>query len=357
VQAAIGISPGIYEINFKPNLKQDFSFEILGDANMRFKIVAEGDLAQYITLSAKTLNQPGKVTATLSLPKNIEMPGVHTLYISAQQQANNKGGISLLGIVKGVIKVRVPYPDEYASVSLSATSANVGNPIDFKIKINNLGKNDISARTTIKIYDSNNKSISSLPLGTRTIESLQSAEFESQLNTKGYLPGFYRAEAVVEYGDKIALAGANFRLGELFVNITSYSNNFLRDQLNRMDIEIESFWSDPIEGVYANISILNHSINFQTAPSSVEGFKKSIITGYFDTTGISEDEFSAKITLIYKGKITERAVLLWFKKGPNYLLYGIIALVVLILILLIILFMIKKIKKKEAYGKKKEKRK
>ncbi|MEK6892599.1 MAG: hypothetical protein AABX07_00165 [Nanoarchaeota archaeon] len=269
VYASVGISPGIYEINFKPNLKQDFSFEIIGDANMKFKIAAEGDLAEYTTLSVKTLNQPGKVTASLSLPKNIELPGVHVLYISAQQQSNNKQGISLLGTVKGVIKVRVPYPDEYASVSLSANNANAGKPINFKVKINNLGKNEISAKTTIKIYDSSNKSVSSLPLGTRLIESLQSVEFESELNTAGYASGFYRAEVIVEYGNKIARAEAKFRLGEFFINITSYSNDFLRDRLNRIDIGIESFWSDSIEDVYANVSILNYSINFQTALSNV----------------------------------------------------------------------------------------
>ncbi len=358
VYASIGISPAIYEVNFKPNLKQDFSFEILGDANMKFKIVAEGDLAQYTTLSAKRLNQPGKVTASLSLPNNIELPGVHTLYISAQQQSASNQGISLLGIVKGVIKVTVPYPDEYATVSLTATSANAGNPVNFKVKINNLGKNAISARTTIKIYDSHNRTISSLPLGTRSIESLQSAEFESELNTEGYAAGFYRAEAIVEYANKTASDEARFRLGELFINITSYSNNFLRDQLNRMDIGIESFWSDPIEGVYANVSILNYSINFQTPPSIVEGFQAAALTGYFDTTGIKENEFSAKITLFYKGKTTEKTVLLWFKKGPNYLLYGIIVLVALVVLLLLILFITKKIKeKKKGYGRKKEKRK
>ncbi len=345
--AIVGISPGLYEIDFKPGLKQDFRYTILGDTNMQFRIFAEGELAQYTTISPKSLDRPGDIVVTLNLPDNLNLPGENILFISAKQQGSGKGGISLLGNVKGIIKVRVPYPDEYATASLSSTNANAGKPIKLKATINNLGKQDILAKTSIKIYDSLNRSVTTLPTGDKEVPSLGSVVVETQLNTEGYLPGYYRAELIVEYGDKIARAETVFRLGEFFVNITGHSNDFTRDVLNKLDLEIESFWSDSIEDVYANITIINHTnINFITNPVNLEGFQKSSVTGYFDTTGILEEDFKAKAVLHYNDRTTERILSLRFKKEKSnntiYYLAGI--LVGLILVWMLISLVVRRIK-------------
>jgi hypothetical protein len=357
--AVSGISPGTYSLDFVSNQKIELPFEIIGDEGAQYKIVAEGDLASYVSFNKKVLNGPGKVTATLSFPEDIPSPGQHTIFVSAMQQATGKGGISLLAVVKGMINVRVPYPDEYISASITATSANAGKPVNLVVSVSNLGKKDISTRTSVVIYDSSNRSIANIPFGKRDIESLKSTEFESQLNTEGYLPGLYRAEAIVEYSNKKTKAETSFRLGELFVNITGYSNDFLRDRLNKIDIEVESFWGEPIEKIYASVFIVNYSINFQTTPADIMGFQKTTLTGYFDTTGILEDEFFANMTLHYQGKTSEKIALLWFKKENKtpYFTYGIIALAILVIILVIVLIVWKKLRgENERFGKKKKRR-
>jgi len=336
--AMIGISPGLYEVDFQPNLKQTFRFEVIGDTNMKFVVVPEGNLADYVKIEPKSLSKPGFISVTLSLPEKIDTPGQNILYINAKQQFYGKGGISLLGNIKGIIRVKVPYPEEYATVSLSIKNTNVGQPSPFKIMVNNLGKNAISAKISLNIYNSNNKSVTSIPLGVKNIESLKSENIESQLDTSDLAPGFYRAEAVVKYGDKFARDNQNLRLGELYINITKHSNDFIRNQINKFDVEIESLWNDPIQNVYAEVSILNYTINFKTPSANLEGFEKTTLSSHFDTTGILEDEFKAKIKIVYKDKITEKIVNLRFKKETNY--YLIIGVIVLSLMILIVFYLI-----------------
>ena len=342
VQAVIGISPGSYEVDFKPNLKQNFRFNIIGDDSMKFKLFAEGDLAEYVTISPRSLDKPGSVQISLSLPESVELPGENVIYINAKQQpAGGGGGIQLLGNVKGIIKVRVPYPEEFATASITATSANAGKPIDLRVTVNNLGTKDIFTKINVDILDSNNRSVTSIPLGGKEIPSLSSETMKTQLNTEGYLPGYYRARVIVQYGeDRVADAETIFRLGQFFVNITGHSNDFNRDVLNRFDIGVESFWSDPIEKVYANISIINYSqIDFVTSYIDLQGFQASTLSGYFDTTGIEEDRFSARIVVNYGNKTTEKVVALQFKKEKNKLMYSLIGILAASIVVLILVWM------------------
>jgi hypothetical protein len=354
VYAVIGISPGAYEIDFKPNLKQTFRFTIIGDNDMKFKLSAEGELAKYVTLSPKSLDGPGNVQVLLSLPDNVELPGENIVYISAKQQPSGRGGIYLLGNVKGIIKIRVPYPEEFASASISANNANVGEPVNLKISVKNLGKSDISAKIVVNIIDSQNRSVTSLPLGTREIASLGSTDLETQLNTEGYLPGYYVARAIVSYGNnKEAKTETIFRLGEFFVDITGHSDNFNKNMLNRFNLQIESFWSGPIEKVYANVSIMNYSqINFVTSSLDLGGFESSNLTGYFDTTGILENKFNARVVLHYGNKTNEKILNLKFKEEKkSKLVYYLAGVLVGLIILLIFIWIIARRMKKSGHKK------
>jgi hypothetical protein len=309
-------------------------------------------------LNTKRVTVPETVLVKVSLPEDIDVPGPHNLYVGATQQIPGKQGIALVGNVKGIIRIMVPYPDEYAVVNLGVSNANAGKPVSIKLRIDSLGKKNITATTVLYVYDSFNRSIANLPLGTKTIASLKSEDIETQLNTQGYAPGYYRLEAIVEYGGTKGPARDSkpFRLGELFVNITRHSNDFEKEQINRMDIGVESFWNDPIQGVAANVSLLDYPIFFTTQAITLQPFSEGTLVGYLDTKGINATKFQAKITVFYEGKTTEKTVWLWFKKEKNNLVYYIGAAVILIVILITVLLFLRKGRKNARSKKGRKKR-
>ncbi len=337
--AFIGVSPASYQVDFQPGLKQVFHFDFLQDNDYQLKISAEGDLAKYVTLSTTSLGaDAGGVNALLQLPRSIEIPGRHDIYISASQEGNGASGVSLVGKIRGDIKVDVPFPGKYATIDFSSTNVNRGEPVKFSMIIHNLGKEIISVDGFIYIYDQNKASIEKIPASFDNIVSQDSISQEFTLNTSSYNPGKYTALALLSYGGESQLKSEiPFRIGELAISIVNYSNDLTKNKINRFDVKIESLWNDPIENVYATVSILGYPITFKTPSVDLKGFEQSTLTGYFDTTSIQEDNFRARIEIDYANKTTEKYVNINFKREYNYLLIGLVAAIAIALIAVITL--------------------
>ncbi len=320
VYASLGVTPAIYEIDFKPGLKQVFNFNFITEADKKLEIYVEGDLSKYAKLSTDYLEGGGNVKVLLQFPKEVEKPGLHKIIVGAKQLIEEGEGVGAAINIRAIIKVRVPYPGKYLDLDFSASSANAGDPIDFKLKIYSRGKESVAANSYIEIYDSDNKKADTLYLGTNLIEPAKSIEISEKWDTKGFAPGKYRATAIAEYDGNEAKKEEVFRIGELYVDIINYTEEFERDKINKMEIYLESFWNDPIKDVFANVSIPEYGISFLTPSTNLKGFGRAVLTGHFDTTPIKERKFKAKITLNYEGGKTEKTVNLRFKREPGYIL-------------------------------------
>ena len=346
VSASIGVRPATYDVDFKPNLKETYTFNFFQDTPNELTVYAEGDLAEYVKLSTNKIERSngGTVDATLILPKDIEVPGVHRILIGAKQKVENKAGFALVGNIQAVIKVKVPYPGQYLEISLETTNANAGQNVDFTLHIVNLGKETVVANGRIEIYDKyGNELIEAIPFDSKSLEPTGSEDLYHSLNTKNYKPGDYKVVAVVNYGDsKSARKEAIFRLGEMRVDIINYTSVFKKDTLNRMEIRTESFWNDPIDNLYATVQFLGTDAYLQTPSTTIKGFDKTMLTGFFDTVDIKEEPFSANITIHYNNKTSSRVVNdLTFKKESNHmLLYVAIAVAVLAIVIGVVIYLI-----------------
>lgn len=337
-KAIVGVSPAKYDIDFEPNLKQKFYFEFIGDPGVQFEIYPEGDLADYVQLDRDMVTGRGRVQIILSLPSEIEVPGKHRLYITGAQQVNSKEkGFAIVGNVRGVIQINVPFPGKYAEIDFTMKNAKSGEDAPFDLKINNLGKEGINTKSYIEIYDSLGKKVETFYAGDNAISPAKLVEISSTIPTSKYRPGEYTAVAIVEYEGRTAKKDAKFRIGELYVAVSKHSDNFQRGKINRFEIEVESFWNDPIGNVYAEVEILDYNTKFTTPSINLKGFEKSVLTGFFDTTPIEEDSFKAKITIHYGDKTTEEIVNLKFKNEINYTLYIMISTITIFLIIVIFL--------------------
>ncbi|OGJ20831.1 hypothetical protein A3K73_01165 [Candidatus Pacearchaeota archaeon RBG_13_36_9] len=323
--AMVGVSPGIYEVDFEPGLKESYLFSYMFDDGVKASVYAEGDLAKYVKLSTDSLVGGGQVIATVELPDYIEEPGNHKIFIGAMQKADEGEGIGMAGNVRGVILVKVPYPGKYASLSeFYVDNANQGEPVNLTLVVNNLGKEGITVNAFVEIFDDSDSSIEIVNIGNAYLDSKEEKTFRKQLQTTNYKAGDYRAKAIVKYDAGELTKEQIFRLGTLYVGISNYTEEFQRDKLNQMDIEVESFWNNPIRDVYGEVQIIGHDIKFLTPSITLNPWKKQQISGFFDASEIKEKNFQANITINYEGEKTSKIVELKFKKETDYVLYALV---------------------------------
>lgn len=332
-----GVRPAIYEVDFKPNLNEKFSFIFYFDEGSEEEIYVSGDLMEYVSVDKQKMKGTGSVTAFLKLPSELSEPGVHVIRVGARQIPPEFSGMGLVADIRGLIRIRVPYPGKYAALELTTKNANVGNPVETKLKIYSRGKEDISV-SAFYIISNEEGEVDRVSMGSHLIPSTQNVELFKSINTTNYLPGNYNITAVVAYGgEKPAETEGFFRLGELRVEISNYTKIFEKDKIARMEIEVESFWNEEIENVYANVSILDSDLSFLTPSITLKPWRKQELIGFFDTSEINSSRFEANISIHYGDKITSQIVDLKFKFEINTMMIIIGGLMAVILILLIVI--------------------
>ncbi len=356
VFAFIGVSPGHYEIDFSPNYKEEFKFKFMTNSDTKLEIYIDGDLAEYADVDKKILDEGGgEITAYIKLPEVIEKPGTHKIGFNARVYSGggNINGIGIVGEVRGYVLVKVPYPGKYIESKLQTTNANMGEPVNITLSLENKGKEDLWVDSYLEIYNEE-RTIENIYLGKNFIESTKSLEIPYRLDTEKYKPGDYNITAKIDFGgDSPQMIPGKFRLGRLYVQLVNYTSEFERDKINRLDIQVESFWNDPIKNVFAEVQIIDYSINIKTPSISLDPWKLDMLVGFFDTSTIKEDEFRANVTIHYGEEGSNSQIInLRLKKKVNYLiisLIGSLALIIIILISILIILVIKT-KNSKKYG-------
>jgi len=111
---ALGISPAKVEINFEPNLKRSITYNVYEDNIQReVEVYVDGDLEEYVKLDKKEFTGSGKVIVTLKLPKEIEKPGRHLLFVRAREKVDDElvgGAVGTSVTIGAVIVIHVPSP-------------------------------------------------------------------------------------------------------------------------------------------------------------------------------------------------------------------------------------------------------
>ncbi|MEN9626061.1 MAG: hypothetical protein RL557_389 [archaeon] len=337
--ASVGVSPGKYEIDFSPGYEGDFTFNFIFDTDVESEVYIDGDFKEYATLSTSKLVGGGPVVVHVTLPEKATKAGINNLLIGARQ-VSTSGGFSIAGNVIARIEIKVPYPGKYAEVFFDATNANAGGEVNFTVRVENLGSDSIVAKPLIKISDFSNNSVEDVMLDAREIASNDYYIYHVSHTTSEYSAGDYRASLIVEYGGGVIQKEKIFRLGTLYVGIVNYTREFTRDKINRFDVEVESFWNDPVSNLYAEISIPQSNITFITPSVNLRPWERTSLNGFFDTSSIKEDMFRGNITLFYYDEKTNAIADLHFKPEINYTTLIILGVIFLVILLIIIIFIL-----------------
>ncbi|MBU0760841.1 MAG: hypothetical protein KJ600_01955 [Nanoarchaeota archaeon] len=323
--SSFGVSPAIYRLDFEPNLEGSFVFNFHSDnTDLDFEVGIKGDLAEYVAVDKDNFQGgSGKVNAFLKLPERIETPGLHRILIWAKPIQSASGGMGIVGSPNGVIAVYVPYPGKYAEIQkFEIENANTGEKVPYKLVVYSRGDETITASSRIEILDSANESVKVFNLGSNEIASTEFVAFDSGLDMAGVGAGNYKAVAIVktDSGQEVRKEDS-FKLGELQVKVVNYTRMLEKNKINPFEIEVESFWNDALENVYAEVFVVGTDISFLTPSVELRPWQRSKLTGYFDTTGLEADKvFQVKIVLHYGDETTEELVSLTFVETTNYIL-------------------------------------
>ncbi|MFH1787746.1 MAG: hypothetical protein ABH811_03075 [archaeon] len=306
---SLGATPARVDINFYPGAEKTIVYNVLEDNNEKeLEIIVDGDLAEYVKLDKKTLVGSDSFKAVLKLPEYIEKPGEHKIFVWIKEKIDEElvGDVGTSVNVGVLIVVDVPLPGRYVELELESDNVNVGEPVNFALKVISKGTEIINITPQIEIVSQNNLNdpIETLYFQERELKSQDVLKLKKSLDTTGYNPGKYKATALVEYG-KLAKAEADFRIGDLIIYMINHTNEIVIEKIKPFDVEIESGWNNQIDGAYAHILIFNNSkvlADFKTSSTSLTPWERKTITGFFDTSNFTKGIYDANITLIYYGK-------------------------------------------------------
>lgn len=352
VSAIISISPAKMVLDFQPGMEFSTSYYVETEPGNDIKVYATGDLAQYTSFDMQQFTGTGSFTAYVKLPDVIEKPGGHQLYIMAEQvPGKQKGAISTLVAVGSLIIINVPYPGQYLETSsLMVEDVNLGEPVNFKIDVFNLGTDDTVVYGRIDISSSEKKD--TLNIENKFLKTRETTTIQSTLDTSKYSPGIYIAEARIYYSDKMIPLSKVFRIGTLFVNITNWTEKLFSNKINKFDIHVRSQWNDNIDDVYGEVKVFNNGnvvTTFKTPSIKLSRWDEGKLEGYLDASLLEPGKYTAEINLYYKDKSTKKMIELTLEKpSTNRTLIIIIivsAIIVVAIISLIIILYIRKLKR------------
>lgn len=307
---SIGVGLWVEEINFYPNLNENFNAFI--NNNMGYdatvKLTTRGGLGEYVTFSDEFLEIPAggraHFTFNLKLPESIP-PGRNRIDIGAEDITPIiGGGISAKTAAYMGFYVRAPYPGKYIEAEFSASNIEENQVATFNVNIISRGNETISKIDgIIEIFDQDDKIATVNIEPVMDIKPGESKTLKAEWDSTGQSVGGYTAKATINYDGKELVLDTRFKIGTLLVKIINYTKEFYKDEINQFDVEIQGFWNTNIDNVYGEIEINKQKI--KTLGINLAPWSKTKITAYLDTNNLALGEYIANIKVYYVDKVAE----------------------------------------------------
>ena len=351
---SIGISPAHFEEDFEPGLERDFQFLIQNyNSDRAMTIYVDGDLANYTSLDKEFIVGKEYVTLHMKLPKSIQVPGTHHIYIGAKEYINEtESTVAGLAAIQARIDIKVPYPGVYIESTLKIEDVNEGEKSAYEISLENLGTEGTIVDTSIEIFSRENQSLQKIELGAIELASKEAKILSDEIDTTEYVPGEYSAIATLKY-QEVNRIRETFRVGQFLVEITDYSYLFEKGKINEFIVEVENKWNGEIKEVYADVSITDEGEvkdHFTTPSISMKEWGVANLTGYIDTTEMEAKRHLASITIHYENYTTNKLVAIYVQDPESnhaaiYIAIGAgIVLAILIAIIVYLFLRLEKLK-------------
>ena len=321
---SLGVATTRKTFDFEPSAKMQGSFIVLNDEgkDLRVFISVRGEVAQYVTLhdSIVTFKQEESQKSfayDLNLPASFDKPGAHTGEIVIMEiPLGAEAGGAFVGTTIAVVSeiiVRVPYPGKYAETKLEVSEANVNETVSFIVPVINLGEENIAkAKGSISVLGPTNEELAKLETDERAVKAKSTEELKTSW-LAAVSPGVYHASLKVDYDGKFAQAEKNFFVGNLMIDILNVTvKDFKLGGIAKFNILMENKWNQPVDDIFAEIVIENDKgdqvAQIKSASTSIKALSKGELSAFWDTEGMVEGSYNAKLIIHYADKTTEKQI-------------------------------------------------
>jgi hypothetical protein len=346
--SAIGIGPPRNEITFSPNLDTTLSYVVLNNegGTIRADLYIKGDLSQYISLDKTSVvlgsGQQTDFTAHITLPASIESPGNHDMRIGAlASSASSSGGtVGAKAGVESILNIFVPYQGKFLKAELEVGNVEIGQPLEFKVKLSNKGLEDIDkVSAEIRVY-SGSILKGSVEVSKNGLKAESDDILEASFSTDNLAAGTYRAVAKITYDGEEKEAETTFNVGKPLVEITNVTiSKFKQGEIAKMTFGAQSYWNRQINGAYITVEIMSGETvlkSIESAPKDIGSLSYESFEAFWDTEGMTLGDYNARATLHYLDKTSEKSFIISVAKGNSMILiFSISGIVIIILIFLL----------------------
>lgn len=321
--SGLGVAPSREILSYDT---QEHSYTVRAVNNehkdMTVLIYAQGELAQYATVSEKQLDISSyegekSFSYAIKLPENLE-PGTRNLSIVIIEVPphtdipdTQASTIVSTVSVKYQLRVNVPYPGKYAEGVLYITESQEKNAVTITTNIVNKGVERInSASVETVIRGPTNQELARLK--SENVNGIDSKSYGQVVQTwTASNPGEYYAEVIVNYDDKQFIIKRTFTVGNYNVEIKSLVvKNFKLGTVAKFDMDILNNWNQNINNAYGEIKIMDKQGNqldsVKTVNFDMSAQSTTTISTYWDAKNIKVGEYDLRAIVYYLDKSTER---------------------------------------------------
>jgi hypothetical protein len=341
---AIGITPSKITMGFQPNSIHTFKFTALYAP--RIDLYTRGDLAEYAEIIDPNPNGgPREFQVVLKLPGELE-PGRRTLLVGVIEHAPEGATIGGRAAYQAPIYVEVPYPGVFIKSNLLAPNVNVGEPVDFVVKLENKGYDIVqSLNIKIDVSDALGNHLETITHPTTQIGGVSERQYDLQWKALGMPAGAYVAKATIDYDGEIIELERNFNIGTQVIDIINFTKTAQAGKINPFEVLITSGWNSPFDNVYGQIDI--NDKKFKTPGISLGPWRNGTLLGYWDATSIEAGTYDVEVVVHYGESISRSTGIIKaaeqtveVKESPAPVKLGSRGMLALILLVVAIMFVV-----------------
>lgn len=327
---AIGIKPAKKSLSFTPNKLYSGEFVVVkeADEDLDADVEADGDLAQYISITNNHINSSSSepeehtITYSLKLP-SILPPGDNIGKIVVTQRAvmskSSDNAIYAKLQLSHKIIVAVPYPDKYVSASLDVKDK--GSEIGVTTVVKNVGAKDIQSVKPSVDVNSITGNIISVDLGESPLPTAKEKIFAKEVNAETVKPGMYQAIANVLFDESSVEIIREFKRGIEQVELQTPSTVLAAGEINAFSFDVINQWNRQIKNVYGIISLMQDNqskITSRTDTFTLEANEKKTVTAFIDARALPAGKYDAKISAVL-GNSTDVRIVPLMLQTPGFI--------------------------------------
>lgn len=302
--SAFGMRPTLNSIDFSPGTTHEGQFVVTTNPEEvgRARLIADGDLAEYITLPSEfvDLGEETSIHYSITLPDSLS-PGEHVGKILVEEDIETPEGAISAKIrltFKIIVNVAIPEKHIKASIDVKVEETSLGVTASVK-NVGSLDVQQVSPQITIA---NPNGEVAAFAMESQPLGVAQSAEFKEDVPVSDLKNGIYTVTAAIAYDEGELEVKKEFSVGVPLMSVARKDTKFEAGVINEFTFDVQSDWNEPLNGVVASVAVSqdgSRKASFASEKFNLDAREKSGVKTYFDASNLAAGTYDATVTLTY----------------------------------------------------------